>query len=652
MHPLDLPEPPTQASIAHARAQLVALHDDSHALEQRILDARDALARIVEERQAAIRDMERELAVLDDAVALTKAYVSPIKRLPHELLRHIFLFNFDDCAWSAWVLAAVCSLWRKVALAMPTIWSKIRLVTTQASSAETIRLWLERSGRTVPLDIEIILKSPSVHSAALDSISRRRYLSIPHAAGDPWVAAGGWATPPPLVHTGAPGGTAVHLQLGGTHPTVHVVPVQAVVNDGVGPAPPPSPPGHTHEWEMPPLMPAVAAAAAAVAERTSPFAQQRLRKNMHWGHIAFYYLVEQMHRWERFVFRFDKQFASIGALKSIEGDAPLLREFEISCSDPAFYGDWKWLPSAPVNAHFDIGNLRTLTLQHVPFKWSSPMLRNLRHLHLRSLPTVHIALDRILHIVAANPQLESLALHFNSPNQPVLPLSAVTLPELKTLNLGGHYLLANLLESLLLPTLDTLILDIEARDPIEEAVSALLTRSGNPPLTRLSLCYGASAGAHAGFYWGSSAGVTSWHFLGELEHLAALQVGSAQLEPLISALSAPDEDNGQDRWVCPRLLTLAMRGCHAHGDGVAKLVQMVEARNPDIGAGGAGPGLGLGGALFGVGGVVPARLRHLELYDCTALGPDVTKWLKTRIEEVVCTEPSFEGCVGRLVLVH
>ena len=180
------------------------------------------------------------------------------------------------------------------------------------------------------------------------------------------------------------------------------------------------------------------------------------------------------------------------------GDAPLLREFEISCSDPAFYGDWKWLPSAHVNAHFDIGNLRTLTLQHVPFKWASPMLCNLRHLHLRSLPTVHIALDRILHIVAANPQLESLALHFNSPNQPVLPLTPVTLSELKTLNLGGHYLLANLLESLLLPALDTLILDIEARDPIEEAVSALLTRSGTPPLTRLSLCYGASAGAHAG----------------------------------------------------------------------------------------------------------------------------------------------------------
>ena len=61
---------------------------------------------------------------------------------------------------------------------------------------------------------------------------------------------------------------------------------------------------------MPPLL---------VNPERGPQAQQRLRKNMHWGHIAFYYLVEQMPRWERFVFKFDKQFPSISALKAIEG---------------------------------------------------------------------------------------------------------------------------------------------------------------------------------------------------------------------------------------------------------------------------------------------------------------------------------------------
>lgn len=46
----------------------------------------------------------------------------------------------------------------------------------------------------------------------------------------------------------------------------------------------------------------------------------------HWGHIAIFYLVEQMHRWERFIFRFDKQFSSFIALKSISGSLlPILR---------------------------------------------------------------------------------------------------------------------------------------------------------------------------------------------------------------------------------------------------------------------------------------------------------------------------------------
>lgn len=40
---------------------------------------------------------------------------------------------------------------------------------------------------------------------------------------------------------------------------------------------------------------------------------------MHWGYIAFFYLAEQMHRWQRFVFRFDKKFATIHALKHVVG---------------------------------------------------------------------------------------------------------------------------------------------------------------------------------------------------------------------------------------------------------------------------------------------------------------------------------------------
>lgn len=49
--------------------------------------------------------------------------------------------------------------------------------------------------------------------------------------------------------------------------------------------------------------------------------QSRARgSGAHWGHIAFFYLMEQMHRWERFVFRFDRQFGSINAIKTIASE--------------------------------------------------------------------------------------------------------------------------------------------------------------------------------------------------------------------------------------------------------------------------------------------------------------------------------------------
>lgn len=299
------------------------------------------------------------------------------------------------------------------------------------------------------------------------------------------------------------------------------------------------------------------------------------------------------------------------------------------------HGDWKWLPSAPSTSAVDISQLRSLTLQNVPFKWSSPIFRNLQNLTLRALPTVHLSLDRILYMLGANPMLETLSLHFNSPNPPVLPLTPTTLVNLRSLSVGGHYLLSTLVDSLVLPNLDSITLDIDAREPVEDTVTALLTRSSHPPLTRLSICYGVNPASNSGMYYGTGAGVTSWHFLGELDHLRTLQVGGIAFEPLLVMLGAPDADDGLDHWLCPNLVKLAMRDCHTHGDGVAKLVHMVDARNPDMAAAGS------------AGQAAPARLRQLELYSCAALGPDVVKWLKTRVEEVVCTEPTFDGCVLR-----
>ena len=150
-------------------------------------------------------------------------------------------------------------------------------MTTPYANADTIRLWLERSGSAIPLDIEIFLQ---VHTAS-SKAARRRSLS-------------------PIRHTLLPpiGAQYVHIP-----PPPPILPPQNPFLT------PPSP--TLNPTDSPPPTPST--------QPTTPTTSTFSRTSLHWGHIAFYYLVEQMHRWERFIFRFDKQFASATALKSIIG---------------------------------------------------------------------------------------------------------------------------------------------------------------------------------------------------------------------------------------------------------------------------------------------------------------------------------------------
>ncbi|KAF8632777.1 hypothetical protein AX15_001680 [Amanita polypyramis BW_CC] len=547
----------------------------------------------------------------------TLAYLSPIRKLPAELLRDIFLWNFEEHPCCAWVLSAVCTSWRRLVLQTPGLWSKIRLVTTQQSSADTIRLWLERSGTSVPLDIEIFLRVAS--SKSLDGSYRRRRSASPMAGPPTWSI-------PVSTHNGITILPPAHTPI--------VIPPSPTMSDS---------------WST---------SSRSSDDRPSQTALPRT--SMHWGHIAVFYLVEQMRRWQRFVFRFDKQFASMAALKSINGEAPLLKEFEVSSAEPAFYADWPWLPNGNSTTAHAVPELKTLTLQYAPFKWSSPMLHtNLETLNLRALPTAHLPLDRILYILSSNPRLRSLTLYFQGVLSAVLPLSRVTLPHLTKLDIGGHYLLTQIIDSLTLPALNDLTVDIEARDSIEENIIGLVLRSQYPQIEHLSIAYGSSSTAST-YYFGPGGIVISWNTLfGELTHLRSLHVGGTPIEPLLTALGPPGDDLHQlESWACPQLEVLGMRNCNAHSEWAVKLVQMVESRNPNGGGvlftsggtntGGTGNGIGIGtGAGMNVSliGATPLRLKTLEMHDCTSLGQDVVKWLKDRIENVVCTDLTFDSLI-------
>ena len=118
-------EPPTASSLADARRLLDESNTSLADVDHKIEAAEAQLAQIVAESRCSIKHLQRERAALEEKISRTLAYMSPIRRLPAELLRHIFMMNFDEYPCCAWILSSVCSQWRRLALSMPKLWSKV-----------------------------------------------------------------------------------------------------------------------------------------------------------------------------------------------------------------------------------------------------------------------------------------------------------------------------------------------------------------------------------------------------------------------------------------------------------------------------------------------------------------------------------------------
>lgn len=127
------PEPPTNGSRAEAQAQIESNRKKIQSLSESITSTEDKLQQIINEYRCVVRVLQKAKQELEDEVSLTLAYISPIRTLPHELLRHIFLLIFEDQPCCAWGIATVCSLWRRLVLAMPRMWSKVRSQNRQHS---------------------------------------------------------------------------------------------------------------------------------------------------------------------------------------------------------------------------------------------------------------------------------------------------------------------------------------------------------------------------------------------------------------------------------------------------------------------------------------------------------------------------------------
>ncbi|KAJ7579940.1 hypothetical protein C8J56DRAFT_834602 [Mycena floridula] len=136
--------------------------EELHVLERNVVDIKDTVAALFRMQDGIQR-----------AIELRKAVVSPIRKLPNEILRNIFIEAHTGAEWQAfdigaipWVVAQVCSRWREISCSSsPRLWSSFKCsggkedaYTTNFSRAEAaercrrqsdlVKALLQRSGNS------------------------------------------------------------------------------------------------------------------------------------------------------------------------------------------------------------------------------------------------------------------------------------------------------------------------------------------------------------------------------------------------------------------------------------------------------------------------------------------------------------------------
>ncbi|KAJ6472795.1 hypothetical protein DFH09DRAFT_1380348 [Mycena vulgaris] len=134
-------------------------------LDDDIADLRKALEKLANER--------KRLCAYVDA---HKALISPVRRLPFDIIQEIFIAcipTHRNCVMSAVeapvLLGRICNSWRTISLSTPHLWSKLHIVEPTrsphfgvftlsdkkaAQRLETTKIWLGRSGQC-PLSISV-----------------------------------------------------------------------------------------------------------------------------------------------------------------------------------------------------------------------------------------------------------------------------------------------------------------------------------------------------------------------------------------------------------------------------------------------------------------------------------------------------------------
>lgn len=115
---------------------------------------------------------------MQQAHAAHESMLSPIRRLPREILTEIFGLCCPSSPKQSspreilapFALSAVCYSWREMVVGIPKLWSQISLNDTVRWSEILFKKWIQRSANT-PLSIYIDIDSGALHLDKVDPIS-------------------------------------------------------------------------------------------------------------------------------------------------------------------------------------------------------------------------------------------------------------------------------------------------------------------------------------------------------------------------------------------------------------------------------------------------------------------------------------------------
>ncbi|KAJ7062758.1 hypothetical protein C8F01DRAFT_1135143 [Mycena amicta] len=169
---------PSDAESAHIRDFLAVATPQLQALEAEVSRLRELLTAATKQR-----DLQKEL------IEAHRALLSPVRRLPEDILRTIFVSTLPvdrDTAMCAdegpLLLAQICKFWRHVSLTTPRLWSSMHIAMPHPQKNHwqveqllvALSTWLQRSG-AVPLSLTIA--APRSISHAFTSRSSQVFLS-------------------------------------------------------------------------------------------------------------------------------------------------------------------------------------------------------------------------------------------------------------------------------------------------------------------------------------------------------------------------------------------------------------------------------------------------------------------------------------------